>query len=124
MAVRTTDEETDMAKDYQAISDAQDKRAAELFRAAPDSMRGHRAVTQAAQSPQALDIKITELMALAIAVVQRCEGCVVYHAKQAAGHGATREEVADAIAVAIEMGGGPATVYGADALAAYDTFAE
>ena len=112
-----------MSKDYQAISDAQDKRAAELFRAAPDSMRGHRAVTQAAQSPAALDVKTTELMALAIAIVQRCEGCVVYHTKQSLAHGASREEVCDAIAVAIEMGGGPATVYGADALAAYDSFA-
>lgn len=112
-----------MEKDYAAISDAQDKRAAALFKAAPDAMRGHRQVTQAAQAPRALDPKVTELMALAIAIVQRCEGCVVYHVKQAAAHGATREELADAIAVAIEMGGGPATVYGADALAAWDAFA-
>lgn len=111
-----------MTKDYQAISDAQDARAADLFRAAPDIMRGHRAVTQAAQSPAALDAKTTEMMALAIAVAQRCEGCVVYHAKQAAGHGASRAEICDTIAVAIEMGGGPATVYGADALAAFDCF--
>ncbi|MDG2269124.1 MAG: carboxymuconolactone decarboxylase family protein [Alphaproteobacteria bacterium] len=111
-----------MSKDYPAISDAQDKRAAELFRAAPDIMRGHRTVTQAAQTPKALDVKTTELMALAVAIVQRCEGCVVFHTKQALSHGATREELCDAIAVAIEMGGGPATVYGADALAAYDSF--
>lgn len=111
-----------MSKDYQAISDAQDKRAADLFRAAPEAMRGHRAVMQAAQEPKALDSKTTELMALAIAIVQRCEGCVVYHTKQAQARGASREELCDAIAVAIEMGGGPATVYGADALAAFDAF--
>lgn len=111
-----------MAKNYQQISDDQDARAAELFRAAPDIMRGHRAVMQAAQGPKALDAKTTELMALAIAIAQRCEGCVVFHTRQAASHGATREELCDAIAVAIEMGGGPATVYGADALAAYDAF--
>ena len=111
-----------MNKNYRDISDAQDKRAAELFRAAPDIMRGHRSVMQAAQTPKALDAKTTELMALAIAIVQRCEGCVVYHTKQSREHGATREELCDAIAVAIEMGGGPATVYGADALAAFDEF--
>lgn len=111
-----------MTKDYQAISDAQDKRAADLFRAAPEIMRGHRSVTQAAQTPKALDVKTTELMALAVAIVQRCEGCVVFHTKQSVTHGASREELCDAIAVAIEMGGGPATVYGADALAAFDTF--
>ena len=111
-----------MTKDYRAISDAQDARATELFRAAPDIMRGHRTVMQAAQSPGALDVKTTELMALSIAIVQRCEGCVVYHTKQAIAHGASREEICDTIAVAIEMGGGPATVYGADALGAYDAY--
>lgn len=67
-------------------------------------------------------MKTTELMALVIAIVQRCEGCVMFHTKQALAHGASREELCDAIAVAIEMGGGLATVYGADALAAFDTF--
>lgn len=112
-----------MSKDYHAIFDAQGKRAADLFRATPDVMRGHRTVTQVAQTPTSLDTKTTELMALAIAIVQRCEGCVVFHTKQSLAHGTTREELCDAIAVAIEMGGGPATVYGADALAAYDSFA-
>jgi len=112
-----------MAKDYAEISDAQDARAAELFRAHPDAMRGHRAVMQAAQEPRALDGKTAELMALAIAIAQRCEGCVVYHTKQSAKKGASRDEVLDTIAVAIEMGGGPATVYGADALAAFDQLA-
>ena len=111
-----------MSKDYQAISDEHEARAANLFRAAPDIMRSHRKITQAAQSPNALDVKTTEMMALAIAITQRCEGCVIYHAKQAAAHGAVREEVCDTIAVAIEMGGGPATVYGADALGAFDAF--
>ena len=109
-----------MEKDYAAISDAQDARATELFRGHPDAMRAHRSILQAAQQPRALDPKITELMALAIAIAQRCEGCVVFHAKQSFKKGAGRDEVLDAIAVAIEMGGGPATVYGADALAAFD----
>ncbi len=111
-----------MSKDYAAISDAQDARAADLFRGHPDAMRAHRAIMQSAQEPKALDGKTTELMALAIAIAQRCEGCVVYHTKQSRKKGASREELLDTIAVAIEMGGGPATVYGADALAAYDQF--
>ena len=111
-----------MEKDYAAISDAQDARATELFRGHPDAMRGHRAIIQVAQEPRALDGKTTELMALAIAIAQRCEGCVVYHTKQSAKKGAVRDEILDTVAVAIEMGGGPATVYGADALAAFDQF--
>ena len=63
-------------------------------------------------------------MAIAIAVATRCEGCIVFHVRSAIKHGATREELADTIGVAIEMGGGgPAAVYGADALAAFDQFA-
>ena len=58
---------------------------------------------------------------LAIAIAQRCEGCVVYHTKQSLRKGAVRDEILDTIAVAIEMGGGPATVFGADALAALTT---
>ncbi|MFT5180217.1 MAG: AhpD family alkylhydroperoxidase [Alphaproteobacteria bacterium] len=112
-----------MEKDYVAISDAQDARATELFRGHPDAMRAHRSIMQAAQEPRALDSKTTELMALAIAIVQRCEGCVVYHAKQSLKKGAGRDEILDTIAVAIEMGGGPATVYGANALEAFDQFA-
>jgi AhpD family alkylhydroperoxidase len=112
-----------MAKDYTRISNDQDARAAALFKSNTAIMRAHRQVMGAAQAPQALDPKTTELMALAIAIAQRCEGCVVFHAKTAQSKGASRQEVLDAIAVAIEMGGGPATVYGADALAAYDTFA-
>ena len=64
-----------------------------------------------------------ELMALGIAVAQRCEGCLVFHARAAQQKGASREEVAETIAVAIEMGGGPAAVYGGEAMAAFDQFA-
>ncbi len=112
-----------MAKDYIEFSGEQDARATALFKANPEIMRAHRQAMEAAQAPKALDGKTTELMALAIAIAQRCEGCVVFHTKTALKKGASREEVLDTIAVAIEMGGGPATVYGADALAAYDRFA-
>ena len=111
-----------MEKHHTAISDAQDSRAAELFRSHPDAMRAHRATMQAAQSPKQLDIKTVELMALAIAITQRCEGCVVYHTKMAQKKGASRTEILDTTAVAIQMGGGPATVYSANALEIYDEF--
>ena len=111
-----------MAKDYALISDEQNARAGALFKGHSEIMRAHRQAMTAAQSPRALDGKTTELMALAIAIAQRCEGCVVFHTRSALKKGASREELLDTIAVAIEMGGGPATVYGADALAAYDQF--
>ena len=57
-------------------------------------------------------------MALAIGIAVHCEGCVAYHNQ----YGATREEIVETVALAVYMGGGPAAVYGGDALRAYDQF--
>ena len=70
----------------------------------------------------ALPARIKEVMALAIAVVEECDGCIAYHAKAAARRGATPEEVAEALGVALLMSGGPGTVYGPRAWAAYQEF--
>ena len=63
-----------------------------------------------------------ELMALAIGIAVHCDGCVAYHAKMANQNGATREEVIETVALAVYMGGGPAAVYGADAVRAFEQF--
>lgn len=96
------------------------RRMAALRAAAPDSMSGFRALAQGAIKQGALSPKVKELIALAIGVTTRCDGCLAYHAQAAAAYGATREEVAEAIGVAVYMGGGPSAIYGAEALAAYD----
>ena len=67
--------------------------------------------------------RVKELMALAIAVVKGCDGCIAYHAKAAARAGATRDEVAETISVTLLMDGGTATVYGPRAWAAFEEFA-
>ena len=91
-----------------------------LYRAIPETMRAYQGLMKAASKGGALAARIKELMALAIAVHARCEACVIYHVDAASRHGASREEVAETLAIAIEMGGGPATVYGGIALAAFD----
>lgn len=68
----------------------------------------------------AIALRTKELMALAIAIAIRCEGCILHHVSAALKHGASRQEVVETITVAIEMGGGPSTVYGATALAMFD----
>lgn len=52
------------------------------------------------------------------------EAMKAFAALSTAATGATREEVAETVALAIYMGGGPAVVYGGDALRAYDQFQE
>jgi AhpD family alkylhydroperoxidase len=70
----------------------------------------------------ALPQKTKELMCVAIAVAGRCEGCIAYHVHDALRAGAAREEVLETIGVAVMMGGGPAAVYGCEALEALEQF--
>jgi len=85
-------------------------------------MKGFSAMAKAALELGALDSKTKELIALAIGVSARCDGCIAFHAKAAHQRGASREEVLETIGMAIYMGGGPSMVYGAQALEAFDQF--
>ena len=69
-----------------------------------------------------LDRKTKELIALGISIAVRCDGCIASHAKSAAREKATEKEVAETIGIAIAMSGGPGTVYGPRAMAAYRSF--
>lgn len=60
---------------------------------------------------------------MAIGVAIRCDGCIGFHSKALRDLGATRNEVAEVLGMAIYMGGGPSLMYAADALRAYDQFA-
>jgi AhpD family alkylhydroperoxidase len=92
-----------------------------LRQAIPDIYQGFGALSKAAFADGALDRKTKELIALAIGVVEGCDGCVASHGQAAARAGATRQEAAEAIGVTFLMHGGPATIHGARA---YDAFCE
>jgi AhpD family alkylhydroperoxidase len=94
--------------------------AANLFKAAPEPMKAFHSLMIASSKDGVLSSRYKELMALAIAIATRCEGCIIHHVEAASRHGSQREEIVETICVAVEMGGGPASVYGAMALAAYD----
>lgn len=89
----------------------------------PEVYRGFNELSNAALAEGALPTKVKELMAMAIGVVHGCDGCIASHARGAAKAGATTQEAAEAIGVAILMNGGPATIYGARAYAAFTEFA-
>ena len=95
-----------------------------LREAAPELMRAYGDFGKQAYVAGALDQKTKELIALAISISKLCDGCIAFHAKGARAKGATCQEVVEAIAIAMQMGGGPAMVYGAEALAAFDQFSE
>src|SRR4051795_2468325 len=96
---------------------------AALRKAIPDVYDGYRKLHSAVFRSGALDLKTKELIALALAVSKECDGCIASHARGSARSGATAEEVAEALGVAIAMNGGPCTVYGPRAYAGLQGFA-
>lgn len=112
-----------MSKNWQEILQSVGKNNIALSKAVPDTLSAFGTLTQAASKDGALDKKTKELMAVAISICIRCDGCIAYHTYSAIKAGATREEMSETIGLAIEMGGGPSTVYGAEALQAYDALA-
>lgn len=94
----------------------------ELSEATSGVMSGFGAMHKNAIADGVLSAKTKELMALAISVVVRCDGCIAFHVHDAIVAGASEDEIVEAIGVAVLMGGGPAAVYGADALRAYRQF--
>ena len=95
---------------------------AALREAIPGVMSASSALGAAAMADGALSAKTKELIALAISITRECDGCIAAHARGAARRGATTEEVAEMIGVAISMNGGPGTVWGPRALAAFQEF--
>ena len=95
----------------------------ELGAIVPDVVSAYAGLQRATMGDGALTAKHKELMALAIAITRECDGCVASHARGAARRGATEEEGSEMIGVAILMNGGPGTVWGPRALAAFREFA-
>ena len=106
--------------DFAAIFLENQEAAAEYAKASPESSKAFSALMQATTKDGALSYKTKELIAYALAVAARCDGCLAHHAAALVKAGATRQEVVEALDVAILMGGGPSKIYAGLALAAFD----
>ena len=96
--------------DYVQLRKNLDTKAGHLHKEVA-AMKGFAAFHQAALSEGALDKKTKELICVAVGITSRCQGCIAYHVRGAILAGASREEVLDAIGVAMFMGVGPAMIY-------------
>lgn len=94
----------------------------EMGKEIPETMRAFSGLHHATVDNNGLGTKTKELIALAIAVNVRCDGCIAFHVHDSIKAGATRAEIMDAIGVSILMGGGPAMMYAAEAVEAMDQF--
>jgi len=111
-----------MTTDYVGYEKHLEERLTQLGRELPGPMTGFARLHKKAVEDGALSAKTKELMALAVSIAARCEGCIAYHVRDAVKAGATRQELLETIGVAIMMGGGPASMYAAHALDAIEQF--
>lgn len=90
------------------------KRIGEIGHLSPDTVRGYRGLSQAGDKANLLGAKTRELIALAVGVTRQCDGCIAVHTEAAIKAGATREEIAEALGVAVAVNAGAALVYSAE----------
>jgi AhpD family alkylhydroperoxidase len=121
MGVIRNREEPVMQHYQQLLSDLREPTKS-LRRAVPGAWSGFVAMHDAAMADGELPGRLKEAVALAIAVAERCDGCIAYHARAAARAGATPGEVSELLAVALLMSGGTASVYAPRAWDAYEEF--
>ena len=89
----------------------------------PDMAEGFGALSKAVKDKGPLSVKEKEFIALGMSVVLRCEPCITFHVEALMTAGATREELGDVLAMAVQMGGGPGLMYAGHALACWDELA-
>lgn len=91
----------------------------EIGRVSPEIVRGYRTLGDAGSKTNRLDAKTRELIALAVAVSLRCDGCITTHTTAAIKNGASKEEIVEALGVAISVNAGAALVYSSRVLDAF-----
>lgn len=97
-------------------------RISEFGELSPGTVSGYQSLVKAGHKAGRLDAKMRELIALAVAVTVQCDGCITVHVGEALKHGATKEEIAEALGVAVAINAGVALVYSArvmDAVSAH-----
>src|SRR5260370_16914346 len=92
-----------------------------------DTVRGYKKLSAGNYKTGKLDEKTRQPISLAVAVTTRCDGCITVHSDAALKAGATKEEISEALGVAVAMNAGAALVYSTrvlDAVAAHTAKAQ
>jgi len=111
-----------MDKAYKEITASVSRSLVKLRAGIPETTRGFSALAQAPTKPGALDGKTKELIAMALSVAARCDPCLGFHADALVKLGCTRAEFEEMLGMCVYMGGGPALMYAAHALQAYEEY--
>jgi AhpD family alkylhydroperoxidase len=96
----------------------------EIGKLSPDTVKGYMTLSGAGAKTGHLDAKTRELIALAVAISLRCDGCITVHSEEARKLGATKEEISEALSVAVTINAGAAIVYSTRTLDAFAAASE
>lgn len=111
-----------MAKNFPEHYDHMRALMGKLGQDIPETMGAFAKLHHASATDGVLSSQCKELIALGIAIAVHCDGCIAFHVHDALQAGATRDEITEAIGVAVLMGGGPSVMYGCEALEALEQF--
>ncbi len=106
-------------QDWNAYRNSLLEHVGEFAKQTPDVIRGLMTIESAGLKTGHLESKVHELIALAVAVTTRCDGCISVHTKKAVEHGASLAEISEALGVAIALNAGAALTYSARVLEAH-----
>ena len=109
-------------KSFKTVTQDLSKGLAQFRVQVPDVQAGFSALHKASMQDGALDAKTKELIALAIGVAARCDGCIGFHTQALIKLGTTKAELAEMLGVAVMMGGGPSLMYAGETMRAYEEF--
>src|SRR3546814_12308798 len=87
--------------DWNDYRDELKTRIGEVGKLSPDTVQGYATLSGAGAKTGHLDAKTRELIALAVAVTTRCDGCIPVHVAAALKQGASLEANAEALRVAV-----------------------
>jgi len=109
-----------MMFDWNAYQAALTKSIPEFAKLSPDSLKGYQTLSAANSKTSLLGEKTRQLISLAVAVTTRCDGCITFHSEAALKAGASKQEISEALGVAMAMNAGAALIYSLRALDAVD----
>lgn len=93
---------------------------AQIGRVNREILKGYRGLSEAGNTTNLLGGKMRELIALAVAVTRQCDGCIAVHTDAAVREGATREEIVEALGVAIAVNAGAAVIFSSRVMDAFN----
>lgn len=113
-----------MLFDWNTYQSELTKSIPEFAKLSPDSLKGYQVLSAANSKNSLLGEKVRQLISIAVAVTTRCDGCITFHTDAALKVGATKQEVAEALGVAMAMNAGAALVYSLRALDSVDAHSQ